>query len=912
MPDYDTRKAMLARDPLACSDGFRTLVLLTLKHLLGMRFCPHCPHCACTDAPCMDAFGSNATAMGGVSGRVDAVYGSIECQKSGTLHGHFQVFAQCFHQFTPLSDLLKLDDQRHLELLRKYTAYSAHVRRTIYCDPESWQDQQKEVEDEWPEYRGSLLMVSRPGYQRQRNGGADAWKFAYLNEDVEQLQQRKQHHVHLPDGPNGERRPLAHCRDPKDPTKCKSGFPRDRWLTDETFVVCPAMAEQLGMPHKGKRSMIGLAWGPCNDGSLNGHHPALLAGLRCNGDVQVPYRFPITHLSHHHGCADNCDEKVPIWSLMREAQINQAAQTGYQCDYQNKRLPICRHEAKEWEKGQQQLAQGLDDKKPGYVGARLVKRMITDCYARGVCRGAVECANLVLQSQHQDPLNAEAIRTAPVADMALQYPMHLFRCVAEREAWPTEPRRKQVDWRTKSRKQLLDCPFWTLYGARGRWSELHLLSAYEFHHYYDFKLAKHPRSFEAHGRDGHDPDKYHAKLTSSGEAKVQKQNLGLVPAIDYQILEEGGSDWYPLAQSTLAQAYRHDWIIARRNRPHVPVVYGALGSKTEDEQALRLLVLFFPWANEEADASPEVPSVHGMRARAMGDWRHALRARVLCFGFPTEEIKRFALNFCFVYFLPRDLQLSEGLVENSDNEALEDEEMALSEADLLLAQHTHVRGSASNLEGIDGEGGATKLHDLTMDMFQISARLWLSESEAQCPAEEAEENNAAILQRAAATIDHRLAKEAARTSRSKLEQQTHEQAPGGMIPMAPAVQERLPLSAARLRQWLGSEHVSKGTNSQQHRFLTLVVERILVECALVDPGETTLQSAEPLVYLLHGPPGTGKSFVLSYLHELFKLVGYQQGIEYEVVAFQAVNAADLRGKTIHHAFGFSIGVAEAD
>ena len=30
LPSYDTRRAMLAKDPLACSDGFRTLVQLAL------------------------------------------------------------------------------------------------------------------------------------------------------------------------------------------------------------------------------------------------------------------------------------------------------------------------------------------------------------------------------------------------------------------------------------------------------------------------------------------------------------------------------------------------------------------------------------------------------------------------------------------------------------------------------------------------------------------------------------------------------------------------------------------------------------------------------------------------------------------------------------------------------------------
>ena len=64
------------------------------------------------------------------------------------------------------------------------------------------------------------------------------------------------------------------------------------------------------------------------------------------------------------------------------------------------------------------------------------------------------------------------------------------------------------------------------------------------------------------------------------------------------------------------------------------------------------------------------------------------------------------------------------------------------------------------------------------------------------------------------------------------------------------------------------------------------------------------QTEDPLVWLLHGPPGTGKSHVLGFLRQLFELVGYTYGLDYEVVAFQAVNAADLKGKTIHSAFGF--------
>ena len=237
LPDYDERKKILARDPLACAEGFQTLVLLTLRHIFGVRYCSNCPNCAVTASPCVDGFGSNATPTGGVFGRVDAVYGSIECQRSGSLHGHFQVFVQCVHQHGSMADLTRLSDGRLLELLRKYSSYASHVTRKIYCNLDEWQAKHQEaMEEDWPEYRTSTRTLSRPGYQACRQVNAcNEWCDDYLNVDVEDLQKRKQHHVHLPQAPDGPRLPLAHCRDHRDPAVCKSGFPRDSMIVEQAL-----------------------------------------------------------------------------------------------------------------------------------------------------------------------------------------------------------------------------------------------------------------------------------------------------------------------------------------------------------------------------------------------------------------------------------------------------------------------------------------------------------------------------------------------------------------------------------------------------------------------------------------------------------------------------------------------------
>ena len=108
LPSYDERRQILATDSLASVDGFRTMVQLTLQHLFGVNYCPICPDCSQSEDPCQDMFGSSATAEGGILGRVDAVYTSIEAQKSsGSLHAHSQVFVQCLHQHTTLWEIVR-------------------------------------------------------------------------------------------------------------------------------------------------------------------------------------------------------------------------------------------------------------------------------------------------------------------------------------------------------------------------------------------------------------------------------------------------------------------------------------------------------------------------------------------------------------------------------------------------------------------------------------------------------------------------------------------------------------------------------------------------------------------------------------------------------------------------------------
>jgi hypothetical protein len=71
--------------------------------------------------------------VGGVFGRMDAAYVTIEAQKStGSLHAHCQCFVQCLHQHTALEEIFQLGAKEVEELRNSYLTYSGHVMHGVY------------------------------------------------------------------------------------------------------------------------------------------------------------------------------------------------------------------------------------------------------------------------------------------------------------------------------------------------------------------------------------------------------------------------------------------------------------------------------------------------------------------------------------------------------------------------------------------------------------------------------------------------------------------------------------------------------------------------------------------------------------------------------------------------------------
>ena len=69
-----------------------------------------------------------------------------------------------------------------------------------------------------------------------------------------------------------------------------------------------------------------------------------------------------------------------------------------------------------------------------------------------------------------------------------------------------------------------------------------------------------------------------------------------------------------------------------------------------------------------------------------------------------------------------------------------------------------------------------------------------------------------------------------------------------------------------------------------------VAARVMME--MEAEGDTNLDAGEPLRWLLHGRPGTGKSHVIKVIKDrLFHdVLQWDMGTQYQIVALQAVMA----------------------
>ena len=891
LPSWQQRRAVLARDPLASVDGFHVLLRLLCRHIFGVRMCELCPDCDMTATPCSDTSGSNASLLGGAFGRVDAIYVTIEAQKStGSLHGHIQCFVQCLHQHTPLTEIFQLPHWRLEALRQEYCKYQAHVAHAVYSGQgkDSIREGIEGAESTWPEHAEDAHMTTIPGYQQRRAQGArdlteaEQWGQDYLEHDVVKLQYLKQHHYHPLNVETGERMPLRGCQKKENMGVCKSDFPRDQWLADRAKVLCPCQLQSHGFSLTGRKNRLGALHGPYGHPYLNPCHPALLAGMRGgNNDVQVPYRLPYACAT----CGDSLSGKEKQLIALA-AQRAQDAQTGYCSDYCSKNQPMGFHEIKEFQKGHIALHASLKQADVEHIGKRHANRFLSDAYCKGLVRGQVECCNL--RANHIDGSIVAAERVSSCNFTV--FPGHVYLQLLERldgkEAGTNIAYVRTRKAPGSGAQHVREAVTGQAYSHRPSDSECWWLSPYEFTMHWELVPARIPHSraeWEAAS-----PDAWDVALTPVGEQKLLQSPLHtaakLKPSTDYRLKVLRSCDRVYFASAAATAVLRHNWYLQRRVRPRCPHFANApVPQRWADaaDRNARLTCLYFrAWTLDLTRATSQVPHLSQLLG-SNETWEDALREWLL--RLPCAETKRHVGNFLSVYRVRPSAEAD----ANSDDDGV-DEPFTLCPADVAAALRTQFPAQKASSSKAANDDRAIR----SESAMNTADQLW------QAPARP---------QRSSGDSG-------ASTPYSALDLKAMQQAARKRFNAGPAVASPEPssvtvhpcqASAAAVRTWAAAlSHAP--CNPEQRAFCELVAARVETELAAgASATGSGLVASEPLRWVLHGGPGTGKSHTLKFLRQdLFEnVLGWHHGVDFQIVSFQAVMAELLDGDTIHHALG---------
>jgi len=413
----------------------------------------------------MNSFGSNATAMGGSAGRVDAMIGAVEAQMAeGCLHLHFFMFLQNAFQFKTLEEIAQSLRSRLLTG-QAWKDFVSHVRCGAYPNLKKFDAERDEIEKAWPAFANDFslsrldadLWATSPGNkvifhpwgkiqcpkeEWLREGGE--WLHRY-HRRLQHTMSRMNHHIHPLNKETGLRYVLNSCK-PKDKLKsdiCKHGYPLSEYLTEKPLLVCDCIAKARGLTARGARGMLGEVLVRRNCDSLNAGPGVWVAFYGANGDIKFTQKLPILMETHEDVGTDEekkeCCESRHFIDMLFDLQARQAAQAGYCGGYQTKVQPIG---DKELTKFHQAFIRTVDSKAKQEKNASVIqkyneysKRFFKDMESKGTLRTVVESMNLAEYADHPDPLMAECPRSFPSVTFAAG--LFLKRSEIETEAMET-------------------------------------------------------------------------------------------------------------------------------------------------------------------------------------------------------------------------------------------------------------------------------------------------------------------------------------------------------------------------------------------------------------------------------------------------------------------------------------------
>ena len=420
--------------------------------------------------------------------------------------------------------------------------------------------------------------------------------------------------------------------------------------------------------------------------------------------------------------------------------------------------------------------------------------------------------------------------------------------------------------------------------------------------YWEPKLLSYPTSLY-----DEEDSKYHAQLTDAGREKLKARAKGhdneMEAGVDY-VVKDGGDDWVPYPDSESTRALRHTWILARRRRPKVPSFAGAPvprhAAGQHQRAAMIVMTYFHPWTLRHTDGDAHVPYAGELRSIEQ-DWQEALtqwlNGNVVC-----AEAKRYVSNFLAVHRVrPRDDESDCGI----SDDIVSDEELQVSNVSLADALITRIGGQQQK------ENRSSDGKDESLSHFQNSeAAITLGQSiwGSSCGNSSSSDARVAPSFVAPQSIEN-VFKEATASQRRETSMQSRMHGHDRVA----SLQTLTSATVEDVEKWLQELKVREDgegrlvTNVAQYQAVEKVAQRVMQELR-AGPGASEEDFGEPLRWLVHGGPGTGKSkHVLAIVKELFEeVLKWDMGVEFQMVALQAVMADILGGDTIHHALGISV------
>ena len=267
----------------------------------------------------------------------------------------------------------------------------------------------------------------------------------------------------------------------------------------------------------------------------------------------------------------------------------------------------------------------------------------------------------------------------------------------------------------------------------------------------------------------------------------------------------------------------------------------------------------------------------------------------------SEESKRYVSNFTSIHRLrPRDDE-EDGLANSDD--LVEDEDVYVTRETLDDVLETRIGGKSrvSDDPDVTCDGhhmNSSEAVDLGRDIWQLSSEPAGATTQPRFSFAENKVQEALKAATESRKGEQKFAQQG--TSHSRADQEA-------------VLAERPQATKEDVQEWL---HALKNrtrsdgrlyVNAKQFEAVAKVAHRVCEELPN-RIGEPPTDS-DPLRWVVHGGPGTGKSHVVRDVikNELFdKVLHWQQGLDYQVIALQAVMADLLQGDTIHHACGIPV------